>query len=492
MLATDTTASPAAPSSGQKLAQNAFFLLAGQIASTALAVILSAALGRGLGVVEFGNYFLLMTAASFAYVAVEWGQSAYLVRESARRQEEAGKLLGGALAFRVFVGLAAALVTAGLLWVAGYDERMLSLALLAILCGLPLIVATAFTYVFRGRDRMDLEALVNVAAKAVTTACTVLVLLLGAGLSSVLLMQAVGGVVALGVAVVLARGIAITPERPDRAVITELAQGGAPIAVFFLALAIQPFLDALILAHLAPPQAVGWYGAARNIMNLLYVPAQILGTASFPELARVASSIPDLNRALKSSLRLLLGLAALGAVGTFLFADLAVSIIFGHGHFDPATVILQVFAPVLPLFFMDILFGTVLTALGKTKEIAVIKIISIAVSACLSLVLIPICQSQWGNGGIGLVLAFGAAEVMMLSAFLWLLPRGTVDRSALYDVVRAIFAAGGTGVIFWALPSLTPWLAVPGCVIVFLALALAGGLIRPGDLKQIRNLRRAR
>ena len=149
------------------------------------------------------------------------------------------------------------------------------------------------------------------------------------------------------------------------------------------------------------------------------------------------------------------------------------------------------FAPILPLFFMDILFGTVLTALGKTKEIAVIKIVSIVLSACLSLVLIPICQSQGGNGGIGLVLAFGAAEVMMLSAFLWLLPRGTVDHSALYDVVRAIFAAGCTGAVLWAFPSLTPWIAVPACVILFVALALVSGLIRPGDINQLRNLRHA-
>lgn len=489
MLAADGNAPAAPPSSSQKLAKNAFFLLAGQVVSSALAVLLSAALGRGLGVVEFGNYFLLMTTANFAYVAVEWGQSAYLVRESARRPQETGRLLGGALAFRAGVGIAASLVAAVLIWLAGYDGRMQGLALLVVLCGLPLIVATGFTYVFRGRERMDLDALVNVLGKAVTVGCTVLALFLGAGLSSVFFMQAVGGAVALVAAIALARGIAIAPERPDRAVLTELAQGGAPIAVFFMALAIQPFLDAMILAHLVPPQAVGWYGAARNIMSLLYVPAQILGTASFPELARVAGSIPDLNRALKSSLRLLLGLAALGAVGTFLFAELAVTIIFGRGHFDPAVVILQVFAPILPLFFMDILFGTVLTALGKTKEIAVIKIVSIGVSACISLLLIPLCQSRWGNGGIGLVLAFGAAEVMMLTAFLWLLPRGTLDRSALYDVFRAVFAAVCTGAIFWTVPWLTPWLAVPACVLVFLGLALASGLVRTGDLKQLSNLR---
>ena len=42
--------------------------------------------------------------------------------------------------------------------------------------------------------------------------------------------------------------------------------------------------------------------------------------------------------------------------------------------------------------------------------------------------------------------------------------------------------------IFLALPSMTPWLAVPGCVGVFIALALAIGLVVIADLKKIAHL----
>ena len=95
--------------------------------------------------------------------------------------------------------------------------------------------------------------------------------------------------------------------RPTRATLSGLVRGGGPIAVFFLAMAVQPFTD-VILPKLAPPEVVGWYGAARNIMGLLLVPAAILGTASFPELSRLSSSVPDLRYALRAILRLLLGL----------------------------------------------------------------------------------------------------------------------------------------------------------------------------------------
>jgi O-antigen/teichoic acid export membrane protein len=165
----------------------------------------------------------------------------------------------------------------------------------------------------------------------------------------------------------------------------------------------------------------------------------------------------------------------------------AVQLIYGRGHFDPAAAVLQVFAPVLPLFFIDILLGYAITAVGKTKELAAFKLLSVAVSTGLAILLIPVCQARLGNGGIGSVLAFGFSEVLMLTAVLWLLPRRAVDSSALLDFLRAAAAAGGTVAIFWALPSMKSWLAVPACVAVFMALALASGLVLRTDLDNVAD-----
>jgi len=481
-----TTESPS-----HKLARNAFFLLVSQAATLVLSMILAAALGRWLGVVQFGVYYLLLTVSTFAYVFIEWGQSAYLIRESARRPDDVSQLLGGALAFRAGVAFVAAVVTAKLVKGIGYDSTIEFLALLAVLCGLPLALSQTYVYVFRGRDRMDLEAIVAIAGKTLTLAVTVPALLLGGGLPAVVVMQSVGGAGALLAAVLLARKIRLKAQRPARAILQELANGGGPIAVFFLAGAVRPFIDVIVLSKLVPPEIVGWYGAACNIMGVLFAPALILGTASFPELSRTASSVADLRHVLRATLRLVLGLGALAAVGTYMFANVAVGLIYGR-HFDPAVAVLQIFAPVFPLFFMDILFGYAITAVGKTKEIAVVKVLSVAVSTGLNFLLIPLCQARLGNGGIGLILAFGSTEVLMLFGYLWLLPRGAVDRSALLDFLRAAAAAGGTVGIFWVLPSMTPWLAMPACVAVFVALALVGGLVLRTDLDKVAVLVRGK
>lgn len=492
MQASNSRAAIFTGSLGHKLAFNTSFLLAGQAVALAFSIVLNAVLGRLLGAAEFGTYYLLVATSTFAFVFVDWGQSLHLIRESARDPGKDGQRLGGALAFRASVVLLAAPATAVLMRAIGYDGRIEFLALCSVLCGLPLLLSQAYTCMFRGRDRMDLDAAVTVTAKALTVAVTVPALFLGGGIRTVVLMQAVGGVGALLMALFLARRIRLVVRRPDRRTFEDLARGGAPIAAFAIAVTVQPFIDIVVLSRLVPPEVVGWYGAARNIMGLLFVPASILCSASFPEFSRVSGSVPDLRRALRTTLRVLLGIGALGAVGTMMFAGVVVKIIYGQGHFDPAVTMLRIFAPILPLFFIGMSFSSAVTAAGKTKELAIAKVLSVAVSTGLNFVVIPICQARLGNGGIGLVLDFGASEIVMIFAYLWLLPRGAIDRSTALNILRAAVAAVGTVTIFWVLPSVTPWIAVPACVAVFIGLALACGLVLWKDLDTVTDLIRAR
>jgi O-antigen/teichoic acid export membrane protein len=332
---------------------------------------------------------------------------------------------------------------------------------------------------------MDLDAAVNITGKAVTVAVTVPALYLGGGLLTVVLLQAAGGAGALVLATFMSASIRVTAQRPERGILRELARNGTPIAVFLVAMAVQPFIDAVVLSKLAPVEVVGWYGAARTIMGVLIAPAPIVGTAALPELSRVSASVKDLRLALHGTSRLMVGLGVLAAIGAWQFADVAVGLVYGRGDFDPAIAVLKTFAPVLPLLFVDILFANAIIAVGNTKKIAIVKALSVAVATGLSVVLIPLCQSRLNNGGIGLVLAFGLTEIMMLTGLLCLLPRGTVGPYVLLAFLRATVAGGSTMVIFWVLPSVTPWLAIPACVAVFLALAYATGLILRTDLASI-------
>src|SRR5437879_5074592 len=113
-----------APGSGPAtIARNAFHLVLGQVATTALAIVFSAALGRSLGARDFGLYFLITSFATFAYVLVDWGQVFYVIREVARSPERGSGLLGTALVLRAAGAVLVAIPTGLLAWALRYDAR---------------------------------------------------------------------------------------------------------------------------------------------------------------------------------------------------------------------------------------------------------------------------------------------------------------------------------------------------------------------------------
>lgn len=484
------TSGTQAPSAS--LARNAFYLVLGQVATTALAIIYNGALGRFLGASDFGLFFLISSFAAFAFVLVDWGQQLYGIREVARAPERGGDLLGTGLVLRV-VGTLLVCVPLGLsAWALGYDLRARWLTVAFIAVSLPLLLAQLYSIVFRGRDRMELDAIVSVVNKSVAFALTVPILFLGMGLGAVIAAQGFAGAASLLVAMRLYARVSSGPVRVSATTARQMLAGGTALAALNLAIYVQPYIDAVLLSKLVPRDAVGWYGAAKNIMGTLVAPAIILGSAAFPQLSRTAADPAAFTREVRTALRPMLWLGALAGVGTYLFADTAIALIYGHRQFSPAADILKVFGPGLFLLFVGMLFGSVLTALGRERAFTGVKIGSVVVSTGLDLALIPYFQRHSGNGGIGAVLAFVLSELVMVVGGLLLLPRGSAGSAIFVEGSRAIAAATLTAAIFFVLPPIPPWLGIPLCITAFAALSWAVGLVRRADLDVLSTAIRKR
>ena len=178
---------------GGVVARNALLLVIGQAATTALAIVFSAALGRSLGATDFGVYFLITTMSTFAYVVAEWGQPLFVIRQTAREPARSGDLLGTALALRVALSVAVTLPAALVAWALGYGARTIALLVLLILATLPLFLAQGYGMVFRARDQMGRDAAVSVANKAAALALALPALAMGAGIPGVIAALAVAG-----------------------------------------------------------------------------------------------------------------------------------------------------------------------------------------------------------------------------------------------------------------------------------------------------------
>jgi O-antigen/teichoic acid export membrane protein len=250
---------------------------------------------------------------------------------------------------------------------------------------------------------------------------------------------------------------------------------------------VQPYIDAVVLSRLVPADAIGWFGAAKNIMGTLIAPALIIGAAAYPRLSRAASSLPLFKAEFQATVRPALWLGSLGAVGTWLFADGAVALVYGHKQYGPAGMILKVFGPGLFLLFIDVMFANALTAMGRASSFSVVKMVSIGVSTGLDLLLIPWFQGHYGNGGMGAVAAFILSELAVFAGAVWLMPRGSLGPGMAIDTGKAMVCVAATALIFGAVPPVPIFVGIPVCVAAFAVSSLATGLLRRRDLELLQS-----
>ncbi|HEX2655210.1 MAG TPA: oligosaccharide flippase family protein, partial [Xanthobacteraceae bacterium] len=210
--------------------RNVSHLGIGQIASTTLGILLSAVIGRALEPAQLGILYTVYAISSFAYVIVDWGQGTYLVREMARGRADEPTLIGSALLIRLAAVVVLSAVGVAIATPLGYSGQIVVLALLSMLSGIPATLFAPFACSLRSKDRMDVDASVNIIGKAMTLVATAIALRLGGGLPEVILMQAVGGVTILLAGLTAALRVNIKAAAPETKVLRECLQHGAPLA----------------------------------------------------------------------------------------------------------------------------------------------------------------------------------------------------------------------------------------------------------------------
>ncbi len=165
--------------SSRELGRNVLHLVLGQVTTTTLTILLTAIIARSLGASDFGLLYLMTSIATFAYVVVDWGHGPYVVREVARHPERAGELLGSVMAVRTATLVAVCGPAVATTWLLGYDTRTLVLTATMLAAWLPIFLVLSYSWIFRGRERMDYDAIMNVALKLFTVALASVFLILG-------------------------------------------------------------------------------------------------------------------------------------------------------------------------------------------------------------------------------------------------------------------------------------------------------------------------
>jgi O-antigen/teichoic acid export membrane protein len=477
------------PRDGRGVARNFLFLVAAQIATAAVSLAVTAMLARHLGAHDYGVFYLAATLVQTVFVFADLGQQYYVVSRIAQDRRAAATLLVNGLLLRLLGGVAIWPLLAGLAAALDYPDATrvaISLTVVFFLAG---AFAEGAAIVLRGLERMDVEAAVTVAARVLIAAAIALAVIAKGGLHAVLVGQVVGalaGIVVYGFALYR---LDVGRPRLSVSALQAIVWGGAPFLLWAIAVNLQPAVDALLLSLLAPANVIGWYAAAWRLIGLLTFPATILAGALYPTLSRLqARPGARYGDLIGAALRVVVLTAVLSTVGTYLFADTAVALIYG-GEFGPAAQSLRVLAAYVLLAFVDITLGTAIMAAGGTRAWVAAKLVAVMVAAGLSVVLIPVTQAAMGNGGIGSAAATVAAELMMFVTAVRLVPVPTTWLAAELSehLARGVAAALVMIVAASMLRDGNPFGRIAVSVAAYLATIVLLGAIGREDLRFVRD-----
>ena len=281
----------------------------------------------------------------------------------------------------------------------------------------------------QGLEEMQFISLADIVSKSVNTVLSLTVLFLGYGVIAIALVAILGGATSTVVQLWPLRRNRRLPLSFNGQLAIRMLRESIPYLLSIVLLTVYTNIDIQMLEYLTDLETVGLYNVSVRLFGtFLFVP-NVFVTAVFPAISRMFADDEDsLPKLLGKSYDLLMMLSIPIGFGLLAVARPVLYLLY-EDEFIDSTPILAGFGVVLILTYLNTLMGKFLIATDKQNSWTVLMAIGVAITLPLDLILIPYFAQQFGNGGIGGVVAFGITEGVMLVAGHWLLPKGSLSKA---------------------------------------------------------------
>lgn len=165
---------------------------------------------------------------------------------------------------------------------------------------------------------------------------------------------------------------------------TELWKFILPLSATVLSGVFFGYIDMIMLGRFVIAQYIGYYKAAFSLIGSL-VPFIALSHAVFPIFSRLSGK--KLDKTFKQTRRVILFFSIFALIGTFIFAEIAIKLIFGTEYLE-ATNILRILSILLIGMPITSLYSSYLISKGKTQIMAKLLISSTLINIVLNYFLI--------------------------------------------------------------------------------------------------------
>jgi O-antigen/teichoic acid export membrane protein len=388
----------------RKVVVNAASLLSGDILDRIAVFAIYALVARFLGARQFGQLSVALTLFATFWVFAVAGVKTFITRGIARQPDRTSKyLVNGTL-----VVLAASLASVGLLkafvQVMDYEPDSANVIVFLAWALVPASLVAVSEAVLQAWESMHFIAIASIPVSLLKIGFTAVLLRVGFGLSSVILVIILSYAFTLFLEwTILLHRIGIPKARPSLPIAWDVLKGASAFLGMEGLLAVTNSANVVLLSKFSGETTTAIYNAATQVL----VPVALLNKnvvgATFPLMCRQFGSGADsLRKIAKRLIELLLIVALPSAVFLTLCGGMVLRLLYRTEALQGATQVLPILVWSLLLVSATNVFGPTLLASMREKLTLRIFAVNAVVSFALGLALIPPLGAQ--GAAISLVL----------------------------------------------------------------------------------------
>jgi O-antigen/teichoic acid export membrane protein len=419
---------------------NGTSIFGGEAIARLATALMALVVARFYGLEALGNYGYTLALASVLLIVPDLGLHLFIVREIASSSPERipevfwnvhGLKLGLAATVTAFA------LSFGQLAIADRERRLLFYVLIIRI--LLQSFSQAAIAVFKALEQMHYVALQQSVNSVVVIAWTGLSLWVGARLPVVVAGLVVGQVAETLVGwTILRKAVPFLQFKLwNRQEMARIAAASFPFGITAILLALNLRIDVLVLSRYASSRILGQFNSAAWFMIAMFLGASLLMSVLFPRLSRILEQPSGLgSEYVRSLLKNALMFTAITSIIVWIFAPLVIRVAFGP-EFSPATHLLRILAPALPLVVLNTIFFYIFAAARRRFVCLVTLGFGLVLGTVLSVYLTSL------YGATGSASADVVREFVMSSIYLCFLIQGNHARSAGVALLKVFASATG-------------------------------------------------
>ena len=370
-----------------------------------------------LGPAGLGEYFFTITLATIFGSIADFGTVMITVREAAKDKANAPSIFGAAFWLRIgFSAVAMLLASLTILFIlsSSISSELKNISLFGTLLILVFSTKASLSIVFQTLLKMEQWSIPEISASLFTFLLTFIAIQTQKGLFEILASLMLGNTLAIAAALFLSRRLVKINFRPQKRIILPLVKNAIPMGGVLVVYSIYNKLDTVMLQTMMGSQAVGIYGAAYSVYDVLVLGAAYFMNTILPILSGTITKTDEKSknrsyRIFQKSFATLFFLATVVFLAVVVLAPIIIAII-ASPEFNQSTEALRILAFAIFISYLNHLTGYTLVVLNKQKTFFIITIVALFTNIISNFFLIPLFAQN--GSALATVLTEGVVFVL--------------------------------------------------------------------------------